>query len=98
MMEAASQLLKMRLRKPKLHMKNKSSTHSARRRPHGFINFRMLLGLSLVLSGVALAILAGKEGTLQRRSEPERYMPVPGADSGNENAALGQLEQYWRDR
>ena len=78
-------------------MKNKSSTHFARRRQHGFINFRMLLGLSLVLCGVALAI---RDGALQRRSEPEpeRYMPVPGRDSRDESAALGQLEQYWQDR
>lgn len=102
----------MRLRNPKLHMKNKSSTRSSRRRwfwlgmfltptrlsQRGFINLRTLLGLSLVLSGVALAIIAGKEGALQRRSEAERYMPVPSGDSRNESAALGQLEQYWQDR
>ena len=93
-------------------MKNKSSIHSARRRwfwlgmfppstrfgQRGFINFRMLVGLSLVLSGVALAILASKEGSMQRHSEPERYMPVPGGDSRDESAALGQMEQYWQDR
>lgn len=90
-------------------MKDKSS--SARRRPRftlipsptrlgqsGVINLRALLGLTLVLSGVALAILAGKDGVLRRTSEPERYMPVPGGDLRDESAGLGQLEQYWRDR
>src|SRR4030095_14061680 len=85
-------------------MKNESSTRSVRRRPRfrlaerGFVNLRMLLGLTLVVSGVALAIIAGKDGALQRPSEPERYMPVPGGDSRDEGANLGQLEQYWSDR
>src|ERR1044072_2923769 len=81
-------------------MKNKSSTHSARRCRRfgqgGFINLRTLLGLTLAVSGVALAIIAGRDGALQRPSEPERYMPVPGGDSRDEAAGLGQLEQYWR--
>src|SRR4029453_2736040 len=95
-----------------LHMKNKFSTRFAGRRgfcpaivstesrvgQHGFINLRALLGLTLGLSGVALAIFAGKDGALQRSPEPERYMPVPGGDSRDEAANLGQLEQYWRDR
>src|SRR5215467_7885250 len=93
-------------------MKNKFSTRFAGRRgfcpavvstqtrvgQHGFINLRALLGLTLGLSGVALAIFAGKDGTLQRPSEPERYMPVPGGDSRDEAANLGRLEQYWHDR
>src|SRR5215467_10180008 len=93
-------------------MKNKFSTRFVGRRgfcpavistqtrvgQHGFINLRALLGLTLGLSGVALAIFAGKDGTLQRPSEPERYMPIPGGDSREEAANLGQLEQYWRDR
>ena len=93
-------------------MKNKFSTRFAGRRgfcpavvstqtrvgQHGFINLRALLGLTLGLSGVALAIFAGKDGALQRPSEPERYMPVPGGDSRDEAANLGQLEQYWHDR
>src|SRR6478672_12373845 len=65
-----------------LHMKNKFSTRFAGRRgfcpaivltqtwvgQHGFINLRALLGLTLGLSGVALAIFAGKDGALQRPS------------------------------
>jgi len=79
-------------------MKNKCSTRSARRGQSGFINLRTLLGLTLGLSGVALAIFAGKDGELRRPSGPERYMPVPGGDSRDEAARLAELEQYWRDR
>src|SRR6476469_3318921 len=93
-------------------MKNKFSTRFTGRRgfcpavvstqtkvgQHGFINLRALLGLTLAVSGVALAIIAGKDGALQRPSEPERYMPVPGGDTRDEAARLGKMEQYWRDR
>jgi hypothetical protein len=58
----------------------------------------MLLGLTLALSGIALAIFAGKEAAVPRASEPERYMPVPGDGSQGEAAGLAQLEQYWHDR
>src|SRR5215217_1242046 len=102
----------MRAREQQSHMKYQSSTRSTRRRrfwlgtfptparirQRGFISLRMLLGLSFVLSGVALAIFAGKDVAQQRLSEPERYMPVPGSDARDESASLGQLEQYWRDR
>lgn len=64
----------------------------------GFINFRTVLGLTLALSGVALAIFAGKDAAVPRASEPERYMPVPGNSSREEAAGLSQLEQYWHDR
>ena len=64
----------------------------------GFVNLRMLLGLTLGLSGIALAIFAGKEAAVPRASEPERYMPVPGAGSHSEADGLAQLEQYWHDR
>ena len=64
----------------------------------GFVNLRMLLGLTLALSGIALAIFAGKEAAVPRASEPERYMPVPGDGSQGEAAGLAQLEQYWHDR
>ena len=64
----------------------------------GFINLRMLLALTLGLSGVALAIFSGKEGAVPRASQPERYMPVPGGGSQSEAAGLAQLEQYWHDR
>src|SRR2546429_868285 len=83
-------------------MKPKSSTRSplARRslREGGFFNIRTLLGLTLCLSGIALAIFAGKEAAVPRASEPERYMPVPGTGSQSEAAGLAQLEQYWHDR
>src|SRR5437762_2680848 len=95
-------------------MKNKYSTKSARhtlltrRTPAtagrkrlvegAFINLRMLLGLTLGLSGIALAIFAGKDVAVPRASEPERYMPVPGASSREEVRGLEQLEQYWHDR
>ena len=64
----------------------------------GFFNLRALLGLTLCFFGLALAILAGRNGALQRPSEPARYMPVPGASSQDEAARLAQLEQYWNDR
>ena len=64
----------------------------------GFINLRTLLALSLVFSGIALALFAHKEGQIQRASEPDRYMAVPGDSSQSEAARLGQLEQYWHDR
>src|SRR5438034_3054380 len=83
-------------------MKTKFSTRSPlpRRslREGGFFNIRTLLGLTLCLSGIALAIFAGKEAAVPRASEPERYMPVPGAKEQSEAAGLAQLEQYWHDR
>src|SRR5438477_12690760 len=79
-------------------MNNKSSNRSPRRSQGGFINLRMLLGLTLGLSGVALAILAGKDGALRRPSGPERYMPVPGSDTRGEASGLAELEQYWHNR
>jgi hypothetical protein len=47
---------------------------------------------------VALAIFAGKDVAVRPASEPERYMPVPGAGSHSEADGLAQLEQYWHDR
>ena len=94
-------------------MKNKSSTCSTapttarclavvstRRRlgETGFINLRTLLGLTLGLSAIALAIFAGKQDAVPRASQPERYMPVPGASSREEVRGLEKLEQYWHDR
>src|SRR2546423_1971160 len=83
-------------------MKTKSSTPSAPARGSlsqgGFINLRILLGLTLGLSGIALAIFASKDAAVPRASEPERYMPVPGAKGQSEAAGLQQLEQYWHDR
>ena len=62
------------------------------------MNLRRLLALTLGLSGVTLAILAGKDGALRRPSEPERYMPVPGSDTRDEASGLAELEQYWHNR
>ena len=64
----------------------------------GFINLRALLALFLCFTGVALAIFAGKDVAVRPASEPERYMPVPGAKGQSEAAGLEQLEQYWHDR
>ena len=64
----------------------------------GFVNLRVLLGLFLAFTAVALAIFAGRDGAVRPASEPERYMPVPGAKGQSESAALEQLEQYWHDR
>src|SRR5437773_3575128 len=77
----------------------RSSAPAARRyREGGFFNLRALLGLTLCLFGVALAIFAGKEAALRPAPEPDRYMPVAGARSQSEAAGLEQLEQYWHDR
>ena len=73
-------------------------TARRRRLEGGFINLRTVLGLTLGLSGIALAIFAGKEAAVPSASEPERYMPVPGAGSQSEADGLAQLEQYWHDR
>src|SRR6266478_9805200 len=83
-------------------MKMKSSTRSALARHDlaeaAFVNLRTLLGLVLCFSGLALAIFAGKGVATTRISQPERYMPVPGANSRDEAARLAELEQYWQDR
>src|SRR5438093_2283301 len=83
-------------------MKPKSSTHPTFPRRDlaegGFFNIRMLLGLTLCFSGLALAIIAGRDNALRSVSKPDRYMPVPGADSRDEAARLAELEQYWQDR
>jgi hypothetical protein len=64
----------------------------------GFVNLRTLLGLTLGLSGIALAIFAGKDAAVPRASQPERYLPVPGPGSQSEATGLARLEQYWHDR
>src|SRR6267143_1065244 len=64
----------------------------------GFFNLRALLGLTLCLFGVALAIFAAREAAVRPASEPERYMPVPGAGSHSEADGLAELEQYWHNR
>src|SRR5436189_402447 len=77
----------------------RSPAPPARRyREGGFFNLRALLGLTLCLFGVALAIFAGREAALRPAPEPDRYMPVAGARSQSEAAGLEQLEQYWHDR
>ena len=81
-------------------MKKNYSTKPVRRSlgQGGFVNLRMLLGLTLALSGIALAIFAGKEALVPRASEPEHYMPVPGGRSSDEARGLAELEQYWHNR
>src|SRR5258707_7231847 len=64
----------------------------------GFFNLRALLGLTLCLSGVALAILAERGAAPRPGPEADRYMPVPGGSSQSESARLAELEQYWHDR
>src|SRR5438046_8018646 len=83
-------------------MKTKSSTHPTFTRRDlaegGFFNIRTLLGLTLCFSGLALAIIAGRDNALRSVSKPDRYMPVPGADGRDEAARLAELEQYWQAR
>ena len=83
-------------------MKTKSSTHPTFPRRDlaegGFFNIRTLLALTLCFSGLALALIAGRDTAVRSVSKPDRYMPVPGADSRDEAARLAELEQYWQDR
>src|SRR5437899_2934129 len=83
-------------------MKKKSASESTPVRRSlgegGFFNLRALLGLTLCLFGVALAIFAAREAALRPASEPDRYMPVPGGSLQDEAARLEQLEQFWHDR
>lgn len=73
----------------------------------GFFNLRALLGLTLVSAGVALAVVAGRDGALLRpfsgisaAAQPEfpRDVAVPGGNLRDESSRLGQAEQYWHDR
>src|SRR5437867_12707290 len=91
---------KFSTRSPLARLAPSFAIDSTRRRlsESGSISLRALLGLTFALSGIALAIFAGKEGPVQPASEPERYMPVPGTGSQSEAAGLAQLEQYWNDR
>src|SRR6266446_6577817 len=81
-------------------MKKKYSTKPGRRSlgKGGFFNLRALLGLTLCLFAVALAILAERGAAPRPAPEADRYMPVPGGSSHSESAGLAQLEQYWHDR
>src|SRR3989440_12032663 len=81
-------------------MKKKYSTKPVRRSlgKGGFFNLRALLGLTICLLGVALAILAERGAAPRPAPEADRYMPVPGDSSQSESARLAQLEQYWHDR
>src|SRR6266849_8493286 len=81
-------------------MKKKYSTKPGRRSlgKGGFFNLRALLGLTLCLSGVALAILAERGAAPRPAPEADRYMPVPGGSSQSESAGLAQLKQYWHNR
>ena len=83
-------------------MKKQSSARAA------FFNFRVLLGVTLAVLGLTLAIFAGKgsvlrspkrpSGTVLAAAEPARYLPVPGSNKREEAAGLAQLEQFWFDR
>src|SRR5437667_4948428 len=81
-------------------MKKKYSTKPVHRSlgKGGFFNLRALLGLTLCLFGVALAILAERGAAPRPAPGADRYMPVPGGNSQSESAGLAQLEQYWHDR
>src|SRR6267378_102311 len=81
-------------------MKKKYSTKPVRRSlgEGGFFNLRALLGLTLCVFGVALAILAERGVAPRPAPEADRYMPVPGGSSQSESARLAELEQYWHDR
>ena len=81
-------------------MKKKSCGRTA------FFNLRVLLGVTLCFSGLALAIFAHLSPFTDHVSRPAaakagsspRYMPVPGANTREEATGLEQLEQYWNDR
>src|SRR5437870_10454201 len=83
-------------------MKKKSSNRTTLARRSlgegGFFNLRALLGLTLCLFGLALAIFAGRDGALRRASQPERYVALPGSSLQSEAARLAQMEQYGHDR
>src|SRR5215469_14975207 len=83
-------------------MKKQSSALAA------FFNTRVLLGITLSVLGLTLAIFAAKDSvprsprrpsqTVLAASQPARYMPVPGADETEEATGLAELEQFWFDR
>jgi hypothetical protein len=90
-------------------MKTKLSTSSAPARRNlsrgGFINLRTLLGLTLGFSALALALFAHFSPLTSHvslpdaaKSDPPRYMPVPGESSQEEAIGLSRLEQFWHDR
>ena len=76
-------------------MKRKSSTRSA------FFNLRALLGFTVCLFGVALAIFAGRDAMLPRpdgTARRARYRPSPGGDSQGDTAGMARLNEYWHHR
>src|SRR6266404_7839300 len=76
-------------------MKRKSSTRSA------FFNLRALLGFTVCLFGVALAIFAGRDAMLPRpdgTARRARYRPSPGGDSQGDAAGMARLNEYWHQR
>src|ERR1044071_2592303 len=89
-------------------MKKNHTRSTCARRPveYGFFNLRALIGFTLCFVGVALALLARFSPLTDRASlpsttkpsQPEPYMPVPGARPETEAADLGRLEQFWTDR
>jgi len=76
-------------------VKRKSSSRSA------FFNLRALLGFTLCLFGVALAIFAGRDAMLPRpdgTARRARYRPSPGGDSQGDTAGMARLNEYWHHR
>ena len=73
-----------------------------------FFNARVLLGITLAVLGLTLAIFAAKDSVprsptgpsqaVLAATQPARYMPVPGSNKREEAAGLAQLEQFWFDR
>jgi len=66
----------------------------------GFFTLRSLLGLSLCLTGLALAGLAFNQPGKQARQDesPQRDLPTLGENPQEESSDLNRLEQYWNDR
>src|SRR5437867_2965279 len=91
---------KFSTRSPLARLAPSFAIDSTRRRlsESGSVSLRTLLGLTFALSGIALAIFAGKDGPVQPASEPERYMPVPGSNLREEAEGLSRLEEYWFHR
>lgn len=76
-------------------MTRKSSKRSA------FFNLRALLGFTVCLFGVALAIFAGRDAMLPRPDDTARrprYKPSPGGDSQGDTAGMARLNEYWHHR
>src|SRR5437773_9712266 len=72
-------------------------------KPHsqfGLFTLRALVGLSLCMAGLALAVFAFEQPAERARQaeSPPRDLPTLGANPQEETSDLGRLEQYWSDR